>query len=149
MFMEHGVSEIYGEGRGPDGRATPVYRALRELLCSSCGAPIAEGSLFTRKSLPQFALRIMPRCRECAPFRVAGDAGGVLPAVGDAGGTPDGAGGESPEGPGAGRSKLLENLLTPEPEKKAPRKSEPARDVNEEVARRLGPALSRSRRGRS
>jgi hypothetical protein len=130
--MEHGVSEIYGEGLGPDGRAVPVYRALRGLLCSSCGAPIAEGSLFTRKSLPQFALRIMPRCRECAPFGMPGDAEG-----------------ESPEGAGARRSKLLENLLTPEPEAKATRRSERPRDVNEEVARRLGPALSRSRRGRS
>ena len=131
--MEHGISEIYGEGRGPDGRAMPVYRALRELLCSACGAPIAEGSLFTRKSLPQFALRIMPRCRECAPFGTAGDAGG-----------------ETPKRAGAKRSKLLENLLTPAPEAGgAQKKSERSRDVSEEVARRLGPALSRSRRGRS
>jgi len=146
--MEHGISEIYGEGRGPDGRATPVYRALRELLCSACGAPIAEGSLFTRKSLPQFAMRIMPRCRECAPFGTAGEAGRVTPAVGD-GGASDGAGGGTPKGAGVKRSKLLEGLLTPAPEREGGQESERARDVAEKVASRLGPALSRSRRGRS
>jgi hypothetical protein len=147
--MEHGISEIYGEGRGPNGRATPVYRALRELLCSACGAPIAEGSLFTRKPLPQFALRIMPRCRECAPFALAGDTKGVGPAVGAAGES-DGAVGETPKGAGAKRSKLLESLLTPAPETATTQKpAERPRDVSEEVARRLGPALSRSRRKRS
>ena len=146
--MEHGISEIYGEGRGPDGRATPVYRALRELLCSACGAPIAEGSLFTRKALPQFALRIMPRCRECAPFALAGDTEGVRPAIG-AVGESDGTRGERPKGVGARKSKLLEGLLTPAPETATPQKPERPRDVSEEVARRLGPALSRSRRKRS
>ena len=149
MFMEHGVSEIYGEGRGPDGRATAVYRALRELLCSACGAPIAEGSLFTRKSLPQFALRIMPRCRECAPFGVVGDTAGVGQAGGD-GEPSESAEGGSPEGAGARRSKLLEGLLAPAPEAEGgQKKSGRSRDVSEEVARRLGPALSRSRRRRS
>jgi len=146
--MEHGISEIYGEGRGPDGRATPVYRALRELLCSACGAPIAEGGLFTRKVLPQVALRIMPQCRECAPFALAGDAEGVKPAVGDAGSS-DGVGGELPTGAGAKRSKLLEGLLTPAPETATPQKPGRSRDAAEKVASRLGPALSRSRRGRS
>jgi hypothetical protein len=147
--MEHGISEIYGEGLGPDGRATPVYRALRELLCSACGAQIVEGSLFTRKSLPQFALRIMPRCRECAPFAVAGDTEGVRPAGGPVEES-DGVGDETPEGAGARRSKLLEGLLTPAPEAGGAQKvPERPRDVSEEVARRLGPALSRSRRGRS
>ena len=144
--MEHAISEIYGSGRGMDGRATPVYRALRELLCSVCGAQIAEGSLFTRKALPQFALRIMPRCRECAPFGMTGDAGSVLPAGGD-GGSPAGVEGELPPQAGAKRSKLLESLLTTERE--TPPQSEPSRDVAREVASRLGPALSRSRRRRS
>lgn len=147
--MEHAVSEIYGAGRGPDGRATPVYRALRELLCSSCGAQIAEGSLFTRKALPQFALRIMPRCRECAPFALAGDAEGILPVGGEDGAASDGVGGKTPKDAGAKRSKLLESLLTPAPETEDAQKSGPSRDVAEEVARRLGPALSRSRRRRS
>jgi len=146
--MEHGISEIYGEGRGPDGRATSVFRALRELLCSACGAPIAEGSLFTRKALPQFALRIMPRCRECAPFRMAGDPTGVTPAGGDVGQS-DSVEGELPEGAGAKkRSKLMEGLLTPVPETETPQKPKRSRNVDEKVASRLGPALSRSRRGR-
>jgi hypothetical protein len=147
--MDHGISEIYGEGRGPDGRATSVFRALRELLCSACGAPIAEGSLFTRKSLPQFALRIMPRCRECAPFRMSGDAAEVIPAGGDVGPS-DSVEGELPEGAGAKkRSKLIEGLLTPAPETDTPQQPKRSRNIADKVASRLGPALSRSRRGRS
>ena len=146
--MDHGISEICGEGRGPDGRATSVFRALRELLCSACGAPIAEGSLFTRKSLPQFALRIMPRCRECAPFRMAGDAVEVTPAGG--GEQSDSVEAEVPEGAGAKkRSKLIDGLLTPAPETETPQKPKRSHNIDEKVASRLGPALSRSRRGRS
>ena len=148
-MMDHGISEIYGEGRGADGRAVSVYRALRELLCSACGAAIAEGSLFTRKDLSPFALRLMPRCSECAPFGMAGDAVGMSPAVGDDG-TPNTVEAKLPEGAGAKkRSKLIEGLLTPAPETEAPQPPERSRSVAEKVASRLGPALSRSRRGRS
>lgn len=148
-MMDHGISEIYAEGRGTDGRALSVYRALRELLCSACGAPIAEGSLFTRKNLPQFALRIMPRCGECAPFGMANLAEGVMPA-GGGGGSSNSVEGELPKGVGAKkRSKLIEGLLNAAPETETPRKPERSRDVAEKVASRLGPALSRSRRGRS
>jgi hypothetical protein len=147
--MDHGISEIYGEGRGADGRAVPIYRALRELLCSACGATIAEGSLFTRKDLSQFAPRIMPRCRECAPFGMVGDVAGMSPSVGDDG-TQNGVEAELPKGAGAKkRSKLIEGLLTPAPETETPRQPERSRSVAEKVASRLGPALSRSRRGRS
>src|SRR5918911_2908123 len=85
-MTQEGISEVVGEGTGPTGRRTKVYRALRELLCSSCGTPVPLGALFTRETHTQFALRLMPRCRECAPFELEG-------------------GGERK------RSKLLENLL--------------------------------------
>jgi hypothetical protein len=121
VSREGGISEIYGEGSDAAGRQTPIYRALRTLLCSACGTPIPSGSLFTRKSIPQFALRILPRCRRCAPFEVTAEG--------------------RPEEPGPG---LLGSLLSgEEPEKNAPER--PA-GVDEEVERRLGPALSRSRR---
>jgi hypothetical protein len=135
--MEHGISEIFGEGVDRAGRATPVYRALRELLCSGCGAIIPEESLFTRKTLPQLALRILPRCRECTPF-------------------------ELPAGDPGKRSKLLDSLMSParetgdgqpetggEQETAAKQKDDPRRDVSAEIERRLGPALSRGRRKRT
>ena len=67
---QEGISELVGEGAGARGRRTKVYRALRELLCSSCGTSIPEGALFTRETIRLFALRLMPRCRECAPFEL-------------------------------------------------------------------------------
>lgn len=107
MAQERGISEIYGEGTDASGAPTPIYRALRTLLCSACGTPIPSGTLFTRKSIPNFSLRILPRCRRCAPFeeRAAG---------------------------------LIESLLSPP--------AEDERRASDEVERRLGPALDRSRR---
>lgn len=121
MSGEGGISEIYGEALDATGRQTPVYRALRTLLCSACGTPIPAGGLFTRKSIPQFALRILPRCRRCAPFEVTAE------------GRPD-----------EQRSSLISGLLSePEGPEKGP--AERPDRVEEEIERRLGPALSRSR----
>ncbi len=130
-MTQEGISEMVGEGAGLKGRRTKVYRALRELLCSSCGTPIPEGALFTRETIRQFGLRLMPRCRECAPFEFEGVAG--------------------PK-----RSKMLENLLdAPAETGERPTAAEtngqaggdsPTR--HEGVASRLGPALARGRRKR-
>ena len=63
-----GISVIVGKAEAADGSEAPVYRALRTLLCSSCGAAIGEGTLFTRRALADGGLRVAARCRECAPF---------------------------------------------------------------------------------
>src|ERR1044071_10068007 len=71
--MEKGISEIVGRGDLAEGRSTEVYRALRALLCATCGAEIAEGVLFTRRRVKGIGLRIMPQCPKCAPFTLQAD----------------------------------------------------------------------------
>jgi predicted nucleic acid-binding Zn-ribbon protein len=129
--MEKGISEIVGRGDLDEGRSTDVYRALRALLCATCGALIAEGALFTRRKVKGIGLRIMPQCPKCAPFTLQADK--------------------------KEKSALLRSLLaeppadsskqagaSPEVDSEAQAK---AKSVDEEVRRRLGPALKRSRRG--
>jgi hypothetical protein len=129
--MEKGISEIVGRGDLDEGRSTEVYRALRALLCATCGAEIAEGVLFTRRRVKGIGLRIMPQCPKCAPFTLQADR--------------------------KEKSALLRSLLGEQPadaSKQAGASSESAaqaqakaKNVDEEVRRRLGPALKRSRRG--
>jgi hypothetical protein len=132
--MEKGISEIVGRADLVEGRSVDVYRALRSLLCATCGAEIAEGALFTRRRVKGIGVRIMPQCVKCAPFTLQ-----------------------------AGRkekSTLLRALLTEKPtdssrqagassrvsSEDASQQTEERKNVNEEVRRRLGPALKRSRR---
>lgn len=114
--MAKGISVIVGKAFAADGSEAPVYRALRPLLCSSCGAAIREGSLFTRRALADGGLRVAARCRECAPFTLR----------------------EGDE-EGRRRSPLLESLFAPRAEGEAVRR-EPGRAA-ESVRERLGPAL--------
>ncbi|HWT00527.1 MAG TPA: hypothetical protein VN256_09790 [Pyrinomonadaceae bacterium] len=108
------VSEIVGRA----DKGTAVYRALRPLLCATCGAGINEGALFTRRKVKGIGVRIMPQCRECAPFTFE---------------------------PGAKKeSDLLRSLLA-EPAASPPKRPAPEKNINEEVARRLGPALRRKK----
>ena len=130
--MEKGISEIVGRGNLDGGRSLDVYRALRSLLCATCGLEIAEGVLFTRRRVKGIGLRIMPQCPKCAPFTLQADK--------------------------KEKSALLQSLLTEQPADSSRRigaSSEAdaqaqakAKSVDEEVQRRLGPALKRSRRGR-
>jgi len=113
--MVKGISFIVGEATAGDGAGVPIYRALRLLLCSSCGAAIGEGTLFTRRALDGSGLRVAAQCRECAPFTWR-----------------DGV----ERGP---RSPLLESLLIPQAEGERGRR-EPGRAA-ESVKERLGPAL--------
>jgi hypothetical protein len=130
--MEKGISEIVGRGELDEGRSTDVYRALRSLLCATCGAEIAEGALFTRRKVKGIGLRIMPQCAKCAPFRLQADK--------------------------KERSSLLQSLLAEQPagssrqaggsnETDAQSEAQ-AQSVDEAMKRRLGPALKRSRRER-
>jgi hypothetical protein len=131
--MEKAISEIVGEGNLKSGRTTEVYRALRSLLCSTCGAMIAESALFTRRRVKGIGLRIMPQCQKCAPFVLKEDK--------------------------KEKSALLESLLREQPsdaskDVRAPsdrRSTEVSskreeKSVDEEVRRRLGPALKRGRK---
>jgi hypothetical protein len=129
--MEKGISEIVGRAERDEGGSTEAYRALRALLCATCGANIAEGTLFTRRKVKGIGLRIMPQCAKCAPF--------ILQA-------------EKKE-----KSELLRSLLTEQPANSSKSASATARDaqssskeksLNDEVRRRLEPALKRGRHGR-
>lgn len=125
--MAQGISEIFGEGLDEKGASVAIYRALRTLFCSACGTPIGVGALFTRRAVPGFGPRILPRCVKCVPFELKET------------------GAESGETGAGGGSQLLESLLTPDSDTPDETDERP-RDLSEEAARRLGPALSRSRR---
>ena len=128
--MEKGISEIVGRGNLDDGRSTDVYRALRPLLCATCGAEIAEGALFTRRRVKGIGLRIMPQCPKCAPFTLRAE--------------------------GKEKSALLRSLLAEQPADSSGRPNTSseadsqakAQGAREEVRRRLGPALARGRNKR-
>ena len=126
--MEKGVSEIVGRAELDEGGSTQLYRALRALLCATCGNEIAEGALFTRRKVKGIGISIMPECAKCVPF--------TLQAGKDK------------------KSALLRSLLAEQP----PADSSKQRDVtsdaasqakekklDEEIRRRLGPALKRGR----
>ncbi|HEV7373721.1 MAG TPA: hypothetical protein VGN95_03320 [Pyrinomonadaceae bacterium] len=135
--MERAISEIVGRADMDEGGNAQVYRALRSLLCATCGAGIAEGSLFTRRRVKGIGVRIMPQCRECSPFTLQADR--------------------------KERSALLRSLLAEQPtdsarqtgaaarnssENASQAQSEEKKNVDEAVRRRLGPALRRGRFGR-
>lgn len=116
--MGKGISVIVGGAEGGDGQEVPVYRAPRTLLCSSCGATIGEGTLFTRRALAGSGLRVAARCRECAPFVPRDD-------------------GEK----GRRRSPLLESLLASETGSESVVEHRQFEQRAESVGKRLGPAL--------
>lgn len=130
--MVNAISEIVGEGELSDGTREKVYRALRTLLCATCGAEIAEDLLFTRRNVKGIGLSIMPQCRKCVPFTLRQDK--------------------------KEKSALLQTLLGEERPDSSKSASMPmnvsqansspqeARNIADEVKRRLGPALKRGRR---
>ena len=131
--MEKAISEIVGEGNLKSGRSTEVYRALRPLLCSMCGALVNVSALFTRRRVKGIGLRIMPQCQKCAPFTLKEDK--------------------------KEKSALLESLLRREQPDASKNVSAPLarrstegsakqdeKNIDEEVRRRLGPALKRGRK---
>lgn len=122
--MANGISEIVGEAFGAGGVRVTVYRALRQLICAACGGTIREGDLFTRHALPGQGLRIASRCRGCAHFTWRDDA--------------------------RAESDLIKALLTPPAGEGKPEAGSPARreEVVRAVMKRLGPALSRARKGK-
>ncbi len=112
------ISEIIGE----DTRGLCIYRALRPLYCHDCGEEIGAGKLFSRWPLAEGGLRILPRCRKCVPLSVA------------------------EERTQAG-SELVDSLLR-SPDTQAQSSPEREKRIDEELNKRLGPALSRTRRTR-
>ena len=127
--MEKGISEIVGRADLDEGQSTRLYRALRSLLCATCGVEIAEGTLFTRRRVKGIGVSIMPQCQKCAPFILQADK--------------------------KEQSALLRSLLAEQPANSSRRddaSSEAAaqaedkeKHLDEEVRRRLGPALKRGR----
>ena len=129
--MKKGVSELIGQAVFGDGSKGTAYRALRQLVCASCGGAVAGGEMFTRDSAPGQNLRLWPRCQACVPFTLES-------------GRPE-------------RSSLIELLLTPTESKQATAATEGKKDnrTNDErrkaiaaMRKRLGPALERSRQTR-
>jgi hypothetical protein len=121
--MKASISEIVGRAPGARSAEVVVYRALRVLLCSRCGAEIREGELFTRKKL--VGVRISPFCEECAPFE--------LPQRNNL------------------CSPLIETLLRADSTAGGSRQTLSSPDMKsreKEVERRLGPALAISRKRR-
>lgn len=120
--MAKGISEIVGEAFGAGDSSVTVYRALKQLFCAACGGTIREGDLFTRRALSGQGLQILPQCRGCAPFT-------------------------SRSGATAG-SALIESLLTPPAGEAKAGVERPAQreEIVQTVMKRLGPALSRSRK---
>jgi hypothetical protein len=129
--MDTGISEIVGDADLKGGARTQVYRALRELLCATCGVQIAEGSLFTRRRVKGIGVSIMPECSKCAPFTLQSSK--------------------------KEKSALLRSLLSERPAASSGNTVDSSKtdseaiakekNIDEAVRRRLGPALRHGRRG--
>ena len=120
--MRKAISEVVGRADAKDGGGCRVYRALRALLCARCGEVIAEGQLFTRRSVYGGGWQVYPHCQRCAPFQWRKD-----------------------EGERAA-STLLSSLFDgPKRPSEVTRQERAAT----EVQLRLGPALARARRRRA
>lgn len=134
--MDKGISEIVGRAELAGGRSTQLYRSLRSLLCATCGAEIAEGTLFTRRRVRGIGVRIMPQCPECTPFIVQADKkekSALLRAL---------LADEPPDAPGrTGASARISSETASQAQREE-------KNIDEEVRRRLEPALKRSRRTR-
>jgi hypothetical protein len=68
-------STMVGLLAGPDGQYRRAYRALVELRCAGCGATIAPGAIFARRtsatSLAHAQLGhsyAQPHCQRCLPL---------------------------------------------------------------------------------
>ncbi|HEX8845413.1 MAG TPA: hypothetical protein VF791_12250 [Pyrinomonadaceae bacterium] len=130
--MEKAISEVIGRADLKEGGSTQLYRALRQLLCATCGAEISVGALFTRRKVKGINLRIMPQCQKCAPFAPHAETKekpGLLQAI-------------LTESPAATASRRVK-----EPSESAPPRAEEEK-LAEEVRRRLEPALKKGRNAR-
>lgn len=89
------ISERIGSVLCEDGTKGVAYRALRDLVCSSCGKIIKCSEMFTRWQLAsplpsnaalQYAARprLAARCRACVPFSTEESALLELESTGDA-----------------------------------------------------------------
>ena len=135
MAGKQAISEVVGRALFADQNDGAAYRALRSIRCASCDRVIDEGELFTRHSVFEQGMLILPKCQECAPFTVR-------------------------SGDEKARHPMLDPLLSPSTGKSSVPESAPAKRtssseaqdqiekerVAEAVRRRLGPAMARSRR---
>lgn len=119
--VKKGISEIIGTAETNDKASVMVYRALRMLLCARCGTEITEDASFTRRTISDGGLRLLPQCQSCVPFTFSDEASNC--------------------------SVLIESLLTPSTEEKTikPMTSEQQQKIIEGIEQRLGPALRHGR----
>lgn len=115
--VRKGISEIIGTAETNDKARVMVYRALRMLLCARCGTEITEGASFTRRTITDGELRLLPQCQSCAPFTLSTET--------------------------SNRSVSIESLLAPSTGEKTikPMTSEQQQKIIEGIEQRLGPAL--------
>jgi hypothetical protein len=137
--MRRAISEIVGRADVTGDAAVAIYRALRPLRCASCDAPIAEGELFTRRDAFGQGLRILPRCRRCAPFSFRPEQARTGHPMLD-----------SLLSPAAEKPPVSNGLpLQPPPTRATPPDDEKQKRIEEAMMERLGPALRRARRHRT
>lgn len=164
------ISEIVGETDCAKLGCGVVYRALRDIVCTGCGAPVPEGELFTRWQFrratnlsgdPNVAPpRLAARCRACVNF--ADEA--VKPHAVESSPEPNVETGVAPDartsphrspllahllaGAGAGASKIStpnENA-TNDGDHRSPATISPLEAAHEASYKRLAPALNANRR---
>jgi hypothetical protein len=136
QIMENAISEIVGRAYLDEGGEAQVYRALRALLCATCGSWIVEGALFTRRRVKGIGVRIMPQCTECSPFALQADRKERSVLIRSLLGEQTADSGASAGGPAPGS-----------PEESSRTQNEEQQKLSEAVRQRLGPALKRGRRG--
>ncbi|HEX8650133.1 MAG TPA: hypothetical protein VF708_04775 [Pyrinomonadaceae bacterium] len=142
--MKRAISEIAGRAVADAGcgqAPVEIYRALRPLRCASCDRLMVEGELFTRRATSAQGLRILPRCRTCAPFALqpeeASTGHPMLDSLLSA---------ASETSPVSKRRGAQEEELS---STNAPPDDEKQRRLTQAMIERLGPALRHARRHRT
>lgn len=137
--MKRAVSEIVGRAELAGHAPVAIYRALTPLRCASCDGLIAEGELFTRRNTFGQGLRILPRCRQCAPFTLMPEEAKTVHPMLDSLLSP------AAETSTVSKGRLAKNSSTTA----APAPDEKQKRIKEAMIERLGPALKHARHRRT
>ncbi|MGB7924701.1 MAG: hypothetical protein WCF57_15780 [Pyrinomonadaceae bacterium] len=139
MAGKQAISENAGRALFADQSTGVVYRALRPIRCASCDQVIAEGDLFTRHSVFDQGMPILPKCQQCIPFTLAPEDEKTRHPMLDA-----------LLSPPAGKSSGTESTASKRSSSASDAQNQPEQErIAREVRRRLGPALARSKRRRA
>ena len=138
--MKRAVSEIVGRAELAGHAPVAIHRALTSSLrCASCDSLIAEGELFTRRNTFGQGLRILPRCRKCAPFTLMPEEAKTVHPMLDSLLSP------AAETSTVSKGRLAKKSSTTD----APEPDEKQKRIKEAMIERLGPALRRTRHRRT